>query len=104
MEKLHRMEGVGSTTGEKLRSAGYTSYDEIVTMSPSGLSSQLGISVRSAELLVEAARTLREGKAIADDDNDVSERKVYVRSQTQPRVSGRLRDGLRRLGQTVRPG
>lgn len=100
MERLHRMEGVGPTTGQKLRSAGYTSYDQIVTMSPTGLSSQLGISIRSAEYVVEAAHTLREGMAIADDDAPL--RDVAVRSATQPRVGAQLREGLRRFGKAVR--
>ncbi|MBT3269402.1 hypothetical protein HN371_19825 [Candidatus Poribacteria bacterium] len=102
MEKLHRMEGVGPTTGQKLRSAGYTSYDQIVTMSPSGLSSQLGISVRSAEYVVEAARTLHHGAPISDDDDDAPLRDVAVRSATQPRVGAQLREGLRRFGENVR--
>jgi hypothetical protein len=97
MERLHGREGVGHTTGQKLRSAGYTTYDEIVTMSPSGLSSQLGISIRAAEQVVEAARTLRQGEAISDDDNDAAVRRVLVRSATQPRVSDRIREGLRRF-------
>lgn len=102
MERLHRMEGVGPTTGQKLRSAGYTSYDQIVTMSPSGLSSQLGISVRSAEYVVEAAHTLREGAAITDEDDDAPLRDIAVRSATQPRVGAQLREGLRRFGRAVR--
>ncbi len=66
-------------------------------MSPSGLSSQLGISIRAAEQVVEAARTLRQGEAISDDDNDAAVRRVLVRSATQPRVSDRIREGLRRF-------
>jgi len=101
MDKLHRMEGVNPTTGERLRSAGYTSYEEIVKMSPAGLSSQLGISLRSAEYVVDAARSLREGMDVGDLDIPVEPRCV-VRSETQPRVSRRLREGLRRLGESVR--
>jgi|SaaInl4_135m_RNA_FD_contig_91_27073_length_604_multi_12_in_0_out_0_1 hypothetical protein len=101
MEKLHRMDGVGPTTGERLRSAGYTSYEEIVKMSPSGLSSQLGISLRSAEYVVDAARSLQDGMAVGDLDIAVTPR-LLVRSETQPRMSQRLREGLRRFGENVR--
>ncbi len=101
MDKLHRMEGVDPTTGDRLRSAGYTSYEEIVKMSPSGLSSRLGISLRSAEYVVDAARSLRGGVVGEELDMPLTPRLV-VRSETQPRMSRRIREGLRRLGETVR--
>jgi DNA repair protein RadA len=56
IKELEDLPGIGPTTAEKLRTAGYTTVDSIAVCEPHGLSDIGGISVENAKKAIEAAR------------------------------------------------
>ncbi len=56
VKEIEDLPGVGPTTAEKLRDAGYSTLEKIATSSPHELSELSGMSVDNAKKAVEAAR------------------------------------------------
>ena len=78
--KLEDIPGVGPTTAEKLREAGFVSVESIATASPIELAESAEIGESTAKKMIKAARELveiggfRTGKDVFEQRKDVQAR------------------------------
>jgi len=60
MDELKAIHGVGVATAEKLNNAGYTTYEQVASVSPQQLSEEIEVSLSAAEQIVQSAASLLE--------------------------------------------
>ena len=57
---LKSIRGVGQITADRLRSAGYDSFEKLAAASPEQLKEEIGLNINSAENIISAAGQMRE--------------------------------------------
>ncbi|MDD1719719.1 MAG: DNA repair and recombination protein RadA, partial [Methanoregulaceae archaeon] len=82
--ELDDLPGVGPTTAEKLREAGYVTVESIATASPAELAETAEIAESTAKKMIKAARELAEiggfrtGKDVFEQRKDVRKLRTFV--------------------------
>ncbi|MDY6959356.1 MAG: DNA repair and recombination protein RadA [Halobacteriota archaeon] len=79
---LEELDGVGPATADKLREAGYTSYESIAVSSPSELSSVAEIGEATASKIINAARNAADIGGFETGDQVFERRKLVKKLST----------------------